>query len=46
MKEFKLAVYVTAPTLRGLNEERIKKLIEKFKELGVVKIYLENYRME
>ncbi|AKA73171.1 hypothetical protein [Saccharolobus solfataricus] len=44
MKEFKLAVYVTAPTLRGLNEERIKKLIEKFKELGVVKIYLENYR--
>ncbi|ADX83616.1 hypothetical protein [Saccharolobus islandicus] len=44
MKEFKLAVYVTAPTLKSLNEERTNHLIEKLKELGVSKVYLENYR--
>ncbi|QGA55347.1 hypothetical protein GFS03_12580 [Sulfolobus sp. E5-1-F] len=44
MMEFKLVVYVTAPTLGSLNEERTKKLIEELKELGVEKVYLENYR--
>ncbi|WP_338598893.1 hypothetical protein V6M85_08800 [Sulfolobus tengchongensis] len=44
MSDLKLAVYVIAHTLKNANDEKINKLKEKFKELKISKVYLENYR--
>ncbi|RLF19585.1 MAG: hypothetical protein DRZ82_05200 [Thermoprotei archaeon] len=46
MKEVKVATFITAPMVRELakNDKLLKKLKERFRELNISKVYIENYR--